>query len=262
MLERFAILLAAAVLLSIAMTFAYIVRLATGRSGWIDAIWSATVGCAGLAAVGLMQEGDPLRRAVIAGLVALWSMRLAGHVLARTRGAPDDPRYAALVDGWGTGWRRSLFAFLQAQAAAGVVLTVAIASAAGNAAPFATLSDLLGLGLALGGLTIEGIADRRLRIWRATRPADRPAICDVGLWGRTRHPNYLGEILFWWGLPLLAFDPDRTYWSLLALAAPLLMTHLLVSVSGIPPLEAHMARTRGTDWQAYCRRVPKILPRL
>lgn len=257
-----AIPLAASAVLVAAMTFAFLVRLATGRSGWIDTIWSAAVGLAGLVAVALAGGGDPLRRATVGAIVLLWSLRLAGHILARTRGAGDDPRYAALVEGWGESWRRSLFGFLMAQAVAGAVLAVAIGSAADNRAPFASPLDFAGITLALAGLALEATADRQLRLWRRRRDAHTPAICDTGLWAWSRHPNYLGEILFWWALPLVAFDPSRPLWSLPALAAPVLMTHLLVNVSGIPPLEAHMARTRGKDWEGHRRRVPELLPKL
>jgi len=260
--EAIAIPVAASAVLVAAMTCAFLVRLATGRSGWIDTIWSAAVGLAGLLAVALAGGGDPLRRAMVGAIVGLWSLRLAGHIFARTRGAGDDPRYAALVEGWGESWRRSLFGFLMAQAAAGAALAVAIGAAADKPASFPHGLDVAGIALAVFGLALETIADRQLRLWRRRRDALTPAICDVGPWAWSRHPNYLGEILFWWALPLIAVDPARPLWSLASLAAPVLMTHLLVNVSGIPPLEAHMARTRGQDWQNHCRRVPKLLPKL
>ena len=249
-----------AALLAAAMTVAFLVRLRTGHSGWIDTIWSAAVGVAGLVAVAAAEGGDPVRRVVAGMLVAAWSLRLAGHIGRRTRHGGDDPRYAALVEGWGSSWRRSLFLFLQAQAAAGLVLVVAIFLAARNPAPLSWLVDGAALAIGLAGLGIETLADRQLRRWRAETGRSGAAICDVGLWRRSRHPNYLGEIVVWWAWPLFAFDPARPWWSLAAALAPLLMTHLLVNVSGIPPLEAHMRRTRGAAWDDHCRRVPRLLP--
>lgn len=250
----------AAGLLAAAMALAFLVRLRTGRSGWIDTIWSAAVGATGLLAVAAAEGGDPTRRAVAGLLVAVWSLRLAGHIGRRTRDAGDDPRYAALVEAWGDGWRRSLFLFLQAQAAAGLVLVAAIFLAARNPAPLSWFTDGAGLAIGLFGLGLEALADRQLRLWRAGVDRRGPAICAVGLWGWSRHPNYLGEMIFWAAWPLLAVDPARPGWALAAALAPMLMIHLLANVSGVPPLEAHMRRSRGAAWDAHCRRVPRLLP--
>lgn len=249
-----------AVLLAAAMAGAFLVRLRTGRSGWIDTIWSVSIGAAGLLAVAMAEGGDPARRALAALLAAAWSLRLADHIGRRTRHGGDDPRYAALVEGWGASWRRSLFLFLQAQAAAGSVLVAAIFVAARNPTPFWWLTDGVAAAIGLTGIAIETVADRQLRRWRAEFGRAEASICAVGLWARSRHPNYLGEVIFWWAWPLFAFDPARPWWSLAAGLAPILMAHLLVNVSGIPPLEAHMRRTRGAAWNEHCRDVPMLLP--
>jgi steroid 5-alpha reductase family enzyme len=243
-----------------AMSLAFVVRLRTGHSGWIDTIWSAAIGAAGLLAVAAADGGDPIRRVMVGVLVAAWSLRLVAHIGRRTRHAGDDPRYAALVEGWGESWRGSLFLFLQAQAAAGLVLVAAIHLAARNPAPISWLTDGAALAVGLAGIAIETVADRQLRHWRAEVGPSGPSICAVGLWARSRHPNYLGEAIFWWAWPLFAFDPARPGWALVAALAPILMAHLLVNVSGIPPLEAHMSRTRGAAWDEYRRRVPMLLP--
>ena len=250
----------AALLLALAMAGAFAIRLATGRSGWIDTVWSAAVGCAALLALLPPIDGDGGRRMLAAVIVVLWSARLALHIGARSRGHRDDPRYAALVAAWGRDWRRSLFLFLQAQAAAGLVLVVAVRLAAENRAPFPGLVDLLAVAVAVTALIGEAVADRQLARFRAEAAPGSAGICDRGLWRLSRHPNYLCEWLFWCAWPLLAFDPARPLAALVALAAPLLMGHLLVNVSGIPPLEAHMARTRGAAWEAHRRRVPRFLP--
>jgi steroid 5-alpha reductase family enzyme len=251
-------LVSAALAMVVAMTLAFAVRLWTGRSGWIDTIWSAAVGVAGLVAI-VLTPGDPARRWMLGAVILLWSARLASHIGSRTHGAGDDPRYAALVAEWGENWRGRLFWFLQAQAGAGWVLAAAIAIAAANPAP-PRITDALAVAVALLGIGLELTADRQLRAWRATQQG--PGVCDVGLWSVSRHPNYLGETLFWGALPLFAVAPDRLGWAFVTVAAPAMMAYLLVAVSGIPLLEAHMARTRGAAWEAYCRRVPKFLPKL
>lgn len=250
----------AAVVLFGGMSFAFMVRLATGRSGWIDALWCLSVGAAGEAALWVANGAPPARALLASGLLAAWSLRLVAHIGRRSHGASDDPRYANLVAEWGRAWRSKLFGFLMAQAAAGWVLALAVVMAASNSAPFPSLLDGAGLAIAAIALFGEATADRQLAQWRRT--ASRNAICEVGLWRRSRHPNYFFEWLYWCSWPLLAASLDQPLAVLPALAAPLLMGHLLVNVSGVPPLEAHMARTRGQAWFDYCARTPRFWPKL
>jgi steroid 5-alpha reductase family enzyme len=110
--------------------------------------------------------------------------------------------------------------------------------------------------VALGG---EAVADRQLRGFR-TDPGNRNRICDQGLWGWSRHPNYFFEWLHWCAYPLLAIAAG--WWpATLALIGPTLMYWLLVHVSGIPPLEAQMLRSRGEAYRDYQRRVSGFFPR-
>lgn len=247
-----------AAIVVVAMTIAWGVRLATGRSGWIDAIWSAAVGVAGIAAA-IGAEGGG-RRWLLALLVALWSGRLALHIAGRTHGAADDPRYAELARQWGDAFAPRLFLFLQIQAAAGFVLAAAVHLAASVPAPFPTPIDVLAALVVGGAILGEATADAQLRRFRRTaRPG---AICDTGLWGWSRHPNYFFEWLAWLGFALFALSgaADRPL-QLVAFAAPVMMWVLLVHVSGIPPLEAHMAKSRGAAFRAHAARVSPFVPR-
>ncbi len=251
-------MIVAALLLISAMTVAWAVRLRTGSSGWIDTIWSAAVGLAGLvAALGAAGGG---RRWMIAGLIVLWSGRLALHIGARTRGAADDPRYAELERQWGGAFRFRLFLFLQIQAAVGLILAFAVHLAAGARAPFPGPIDGLAAAVVIAGIAGEALADAQLRRFRASAPAG--SVCDAGLWGWSRHPNYFFEWLVWCGFALFALTGigDRPG-QILAIAAPVTMWVLLVHVSGIPPLEAHMAKTRADAFLAYAARVSPFVPR-
>ena len=113
--------------------------------------------------------------------------------------------------------------------------------------------------MVLAGLVGEAISDAQLRRFR--RAAPRGAVCDVGLWGWSRHPNYFFEWLSWCGFALFALAglSERPI-QLLAVAAPAMMWVLLVHVSGIPPLEAHMLASRGEAYRAYRRRVAAFVP--
>lgn len=91
--------------------------------------------------------------------------------------------------------------------------------------------------------------------------ANRDKVCDVGFWALSRHPNYFFQWLGWVGYAVVAIGPAGDWgWGWLALAGPALMYWLLVHVSGIPPLEAHMMRSRGAAFTAYAKRVNAFWP--
>ena len=250
-----------ALFLVLAMSFAWWLATRSGQSGYVDTVWSFSIGLAAIAAALAPLDGPPRTRGwVVAALVALWSFRLGLHILARTRQGGDDPRYAALKHEWGAQADLRLFLFLQIQAGAGLVLALCIMAAARNPQPFGQIGDWLGIGLALAALAGEGVADRQLARFRAD-PANRGTICDAGLWGFSRHPNYFFEWLGWLAYPLIAIDLSGAYpWGWGALAGPAMMYWLLVHASGIPPTEAHMLRSRGDAFLAYQRRVNAFWP--
>jgi steroid 5-alpha reductase family enzyme len=249
----------AAMTLIAIMACAWVVQRATGRSGWVDTLWSLAVGAGGvLAAVWPDAEASPLRRFAVGVLIALWSLRLAGHIAARTKGGDDDPRYADLARQWGRRFPPYLFVFLQIQAAAALVLVLAVRLAAIRPGPFPALGDFLGGAVLLVAVVGEATADAQLaRFAHANK--GKKAVCDVGLWAWSRHPNYFFEWLGWCAWAVMAVDPGWP-WGWLALAAPALMYVLLVHVSGIPPLEAHMRKSRGAAFDAYRARVNAFFP--
>jgi len=234
-----------------------------GRSGWTDIIWSFATGIAGAMAALLPPaagEQTSARQLLVAALALGWGLRLGLHIWARTTPGHDDPRYAALRAEWGAGFAARSFWFLQIQALAAMLLAGAVAIAAHNPAPGLGWQDALGAGLILAGILGEGLADAQLRRFARTY-AGQGLVCDSGLWGLCRHPNYFAEWLVWLGFAGLAVAPAGGYplgW--LALAAPVFIYVLLVYISGIPPLEAHMLRSRGAAFRAYQGRVNAFWP--
>jgi steroid 5-alpha reductase family enzyme len=256
-------ILALGIWLSLVMMAACWLAIAAGRSGWVDAIWSFAVGASGAVAAILQPDGgEPTTRQVlVAGLALLWSLRLGFHIASRNIRSPeDDPRYAQLKRDWGGHFRRRLFWFLQIQAAAAFVLVLSIAAAAHNPGSSLAAGDWLGIALMVVAVFGEAIADRQLAAFRAD-PANAGKVCDVGLWGVSRHPNYFFEWLGWLAYAAIAIDLSGGYpWGGAALAAPVLMYWLLVHVSGIPPLEAHMLRSRDERFRLYQARVNAFWP--
>lgn len=245
-----------AILLSLSMAGAWAVQRATGASGWIDTIWSFAVGAAGMLAA-LLADGAPYRRICIFIVMVAWAFRLGSHIGARTLSGGEDPRYAKFIEEWGDSAAWKLFVFLQIQAFAGFVLGLAVYAAAANGAAFPRPLDLLAILVAFVALGGEAISDAQLARFRKTRRA-KTEVCETGFWRYSRHPNYFFEWLFWCCWPLFALSPPS--WNWLALLAPLLMYWLLVHVSGIPPLEEHMLRSRGDKFRALQRRVNAFFP--
>ncbi len=251
-----------ALCLALTMTVAWLVALRSGRSGWIDAIWSFATGVFGAAAALFVFDGSEVstRQMLVALLALLWSLRLGLHIAARTARGGDDPRYRQLREEWGTAFPVRLFWFLQIQALAALVLVLSIAIAAHNPAPGLRALDAIGIAVLIAAVAGEAVADRQLSAFRSD-PANEGRVCDVGLWGMSRHPNYFFEWLGWCAYALIAIDATGSYpWGWLALAGPLLMYWLLVHASGIPPLEAHMLRSRGEVFRKYQQRVNAFWP--
>ena len=247
-----------ALVLSLMMLSAWLLAQRTGSGSWADVFWSYGTGLAGvflaLAPFGPFTE----RQWLVAAIAALWSVRLGTHILRRTIGSPEDPRYAALRRQWGDRHSVELFKFLQYQALASIPLVLAIGIAAHSSAPLGGLQDWLALAIALIALGGEALADQQLHSF-ARNPANRGKVCDQGLWAYSRHPNYVFETLGWCIYPVMTLNLG--WWpSVFTLLAPALIYYLLRHVSGVPLLEAHMLRSRGDAYKDYQARVPVFFP--
>lgn len=250
-----------AVALSVVMAGAWTIARMPGRSGWTDVIWSYAIGLAGVAAALAPIDGSPgTRQGLVALLIGGWSLRLGTHIALRTKSGVDDPRYAELRREWGDRFAVRLFGFLQIQAAAAWLLAMSVLVAARNPAPALAWSDLAGAALLIVAVIGEAVADAQLRAFRHN-PANRRRVCDTGLWGLSRHPNYFFEWLGWVAYTIIAVGPDGRFgWGWIALSGPAFMYWLLVHVSGIPPLEAHMLRSRGEAFRDTQRRIRAFWP--
>ena len=247
--------------MSLIMAAAWWVQWKSGNSGWVDTIWSFGTGATALASA-LVAPGEPWhwRQILVAVLVACWSLRLGLHIATRTRAISDDPRYRRLIAQWGARARWKMFWFLQTQALASVPLVAAISLAARNPDPSLRALDIGAIVLLITALLGEATADRQLRKFNRAH-ARLAAVCDVGLWRYSRHPNYFFEWMAWLAYPLFAIDlAGYNPYGWLALSAPILMYWLLVHVSGIPLLEEHMSQTRGEAFRDYQRITPAFFP--
>ena len=245
-----------AVFLSAAMAGAWVVGDRSGRSGQVDAIWTFATGVACLAAVWVGRE-QPARAGLAAVYFVVWSLRL-GTYLWRRAAHGEDPRYAALKQQWGDKARSRLFLFLQIQAVSSWPLAITAYVAAASPRPAPDLADGLAVLVFAAALAGEALADRQMETFKAD-PGNRGGICERGLWGWSRHPNYFFQWLGWLGFPLMAMDLSYS-WGWLAWLAPAWMYVLLVYISGLPPLEESMRRSRGAAFDEYAARVSAFWP--
>jgi steroid 5-alpha reductase family enzyme len=196
--------------------------------------------------------------APIAAVAAAWSLRLGGYLIARGAArAPEDGRYADLRQRWAPRAGRRFFVLFQAQAA----LTALLSSA--FVVPFVAApwdgGWLRGLGAAIAaaGVLGETTADAQLARWKRD-PAHRGAVCDAGLWSRSRHPNYFFEWCVWVGYAVygLAFAPA----GVIALVGQAIIFGSIFWVTGIPPTEKQALRSKGDAYRQYQARVSRFIP--
>ncbi len=254
------LILAVTAALGIAMAFAWQIQRRSGNAGWVDVIWTFALGGAGVVYAIFPLHGAPTARQwLVAAISAIWSIRLGLHIATRTAHGVEDSRYAQFRIDWGAGFERRMFWFLQIQAIAAAFLALSMLVAARNPRSLSLL-DAPALAVVLAAIVGEALADHQLRRFRAGT-AQRGKVCDVGLWAWSRHPNYFFEWLGWCFYPLFAIAPLGGYnWGWFAISAPAFMYWLLVHVSGIPPLEQQMARSRGEAFRAYQTRVSAFFP--
>jgi steroid 5-alpha reductase family enzyme len=201
--------------------------------------------------------GWPVRGAIVIFLTAAWGIRLALHIHRRNRGAPEDARYAAWRRRSGEAfWWRSLFTvfLLQAVLCWIVALPLLVAVAAPSPERLTTF-DVAGIVLWSIGFAFETIGDAQLSAFRGD-PSNAVKVLDTGLWRYTRHPNYFGDATVWWGFYVLAIAVPGGEWTVFS---PLLMTVLLLRVSGVALLEDGL-RERRPGYAEYVSRTSPFFP--
>jgi steroid 5-alpha reductase family enzyme len=249
-----AVTAAAAALVAAAMLGLWLVSLRLRDASIVDAFWGPAFAL--VAWTGVAVAGPSPRALLAAALASAWGLRLGLHLARRRRGAGEDRRYAALRAAHGARFPVvSLFTVFLLQAA--LVVTVSLplqaVAAAGAARPLGAL-DAAAVAVFAAGLACEAIADAQLARFLAG-PAGRTGVMDRGLWRYTRHPNYFGDFLVWWGLGLLGAAAGAPW----TLAGPAVMTVLLLRISGVTLLEATIG-SRRPGYAGYVARTSAFVP--
>ena len=196
------------------------------------------------------------RSALVLAMVSVWGIRLAAHLAARKWGAPEDYRYAAMRRRWPNFVWSSLVIVFLLQSALVTVVSLPVQAVLTDAEPRPLgWIDWAGVIVWGTGFAFEAISDGQLRRFLVD-PANRTAVMDRGLWRYSRHPNYFGDCLVWWGIYLPALATGAAW----TVAGPLVMTVLLLRVSGVALLERTIGERR-TGYAEYARRTSPFIPR-
>lgn len=223
------------------------------RYDLIDSAWGP--GFAVIAAVGLLfAEGEPTRQWLVALLTVVWGLRLGVQIFVRNSGKPEDPRYQDILKRAKGNPRLRMYRVYLIQAVLMWIVSLPVQAAAHLSAPFGVL-DWVGTGVWMVGFAFEAIGDWQLSRFRAD-PANKGAVMDRGLWRYTRHPNYFGDAVAWWGLYLLAL---HSWPAALTVVGPVTMTWLLAKGTGKPLLEKDIM-SRRPGYAEYVRRTSGFVP--
>lgn len=191
--------------------------------------------------------------------IYIWGTRLSYRIYKKNRNKPEDFRYATWREAWSKKGQLYVLvrSYLQIFVLQGVVISIVLLpftlSLWGGSSAVTLL--ILGLALWVTGFMFEAIGDAQLDRFIQNKDPNKGTIMKSGLWKYTRHPNYFGESLMWWGLALVAFGGVATYFVFLS---PLLITYLLTKVSGIPMLEKKWEGV--PEWEAYKKQTSAFFP--
>ena len=233
----------------------WLVSLAVRDSSIVDIAWGPLLFLVGVTYYATTTAPGSRARLMMA-LVALWAVRLAAHIGARNLGHGEDFRYAAWraqhPDTW---WIRSYFKVFLLQGVIAWIVAMPLYYAITSASPVHfTLWDQIGALVFAAGFLFEAIGDEQLRRFKAN-PANKGRVMNTGLWRYTRHPNYFGDAVLWWGLGLIGVAAGG--W--LGLAGPAIITYLLIRVSGVAMLEKTLKETK-PGYAEYVANTSSFLP--
>lgn len=243
---------------SLAMTVVWAVHLGDEDASIVDPLWGPAIVLVGLAhalAAGAALQGPRLLLLLCA---AAWAARLGWHLARRHAQVGEDRRYRRMREARGDRWWwQSFLVVFQLQAALAWIVALPLMVGLTGGGALGPLG-LLGFAVFAAGFGFEAVADGQLARFRA-RPESAGRVLDTGLWRVSRHPNYFGEALLWWGLGLVALDLGAGAAAWWALLGPAALTFLLLKVSGVALTEADIADRR-PEYREYVRRTPAFLP--
>ncbi len=227
------------------------------NAGVVDIFWSYNFPIIALI-LWMFASGFPLRKNILCGMVVFAGVRLGTHLAIRVlkHMRQEEPRYAQIRKEWGKNAEPKMFGFFQMQAISNVLLAIPFFISAMNTSAEISPLEYAGVALWLISVIGESVADRQLSAFKKD-PANKGKVCDTGLWGYSRHPNYFFEWLMWVSYFVFALASPYGY---LAIISPAIILYLLLKVTGIPMTEEQSLRTKGEAIKRYQAKVSVFVP--
>jgi len=246
--------LAALVILAY-MAILWAVSLALRNSSIVDIFWGAGFVMANWFYFIMTPDGLPARKWLISALVTIWGLRLSLYILYRNWGKPEDFRYhkwrEEAPDKW---WWQSFFKVFLMQGALLWIISAPLLAAQIGQTPRLTALDYLAVAVWAIGFFFEATGDIQMARFKGN-PANKGKVLNYGVWRYTRHPNYFGDATQWWGYYLIAASAGG-WWTIFS---PIIMTTLLLRVSGVALLEKTLKETK-PEYRDYIERTSAFVP--
>lgn len=255
--EFWPVLTVAALVCSAMFFFTWLLSLRLNNYSFVDVAWAYALGI--LAPLyAFMGDGWPPRQMLACGLAVAWSGRLGTYLLFRVaRHHPkEDVRYAFLRESWKGRLAFSFLWFFQAQALSILLLSVPILLSCLNPVQSFEPIELIGVIVWLIGIGGESLADAQMAAFKR-ESRNKDAVCKIGLWRYSRHPNYFFEFVIWIGFWLFACGSN---WGWVTVYAPALILFFLLRVTGIPLTEKCSVESKGDAYREYQRTTSAFVP--
>ena len=249
-------MLIAAITIAAVMVTTWIISLIIKNASIVDIVWGAGFAVTSWVLAATV-DGDNGRQILLAVMVGLWGMRLALYLAKRNIGHGEDWRYKAMRKKKGKNF--GLISLVTVFGLQGVLMwTVSLPVIIGNAddSPGVGPIAVMGIMLWIVGLAFEAVGDYQLARFKKD-PANATKVMDKGLWSLTRHPNYFGDALLWWGIGIVGAETGSGVFGFIG---PVVMTFFLLKVSGVPMLERSLSRRR-EGYAEYVARTSGFIPR-
>ncbi len=249
-------MLVAAITISCVMVATWLVSLVLKNASIIDIVWGlGFVITSWVLAVTI--DGDSTRQLLLAVMVGLWGLRLGGYLAKRNIGHGEDWRYKAMRKKKGA--RFGLISLVTVFGLQGVLMwIVSLPVMFGNSDATPGVGPLAVIGVMVWavGLSFEAIGDWQLVQFKKD-PNNAGKVMQTGLWSLTRHPNYFGDALLWWGIGIVGAETGS---GVIGFIGPVVMTVFLLRVSGVPMLERSLMKRR-EGYAEYAARTSSFIPR-
>jgi steroid 5-alpha reductase family enzyme len=227
------------------------------NAGVVDIFWSYNFPVIAIILY-LFAPGYEPRKILICSMVVVAGFRLGTHLAIRIvkHLREEEPRYAQIRKEWDKNAEPKMFGFFQMQAISNVLLAIPFFIITLNTTPQISWIEFTGVVLWIISVMGEAIADQQLANFKRD-PANKGKVCDTGLWGYSRHPNYFFEWLMWVAYFVFALGSPYGY---IAIISPAIILYLLLKVTGIPLTEEQSIRSKGEVFKKYQARVSVFVP--